>query len=582
MIENLHFFNEKWLWTAIIGGILVWLEFAILAWFSGGKKRFIIKMIAAFFAIAALVLIAIKPAVSKEQDAATGILITAGYDESVLDSLQKSGENSVTLNYNPGKDLSKDLDSLTAVQILGNGVKNYDFWQFKEISVAFLPGKLSQGVIRLKYNKQPIVGENLEIIGLFNNLQKGHRLVLQDPGNGGLDSIDLGKKTIDFRLVAPLKSMGKLVYRLVERDSMGTVIADNPLPVEVQPNKVLNVLIINDFPTFETKYLKNYLAEMGHQVLIRSKLTKGRYKFEYFNRDEIPLAVFSQAALKPFDLLIIDSQSLKNLPNSAKNGLKMAINEDGLGVFIQADNSFFREAGDLIPLKFNRDQNTTVRLDEFPRIPLTKNAFVFEKSFGLEMVQNSEDKIISAYKRNGKGRVGTTVLEKTYELLLDGKSKVYTKLWSELLSPLGKKKITATRWSSQDEIIYQDEPFNFTIYSSLTEPIVETQAGNRIALKQDFDLPEKWEGRTYPLQSGWNQLRLAQDSTQKFNYFVNDSAHWQSLSGYATMEQNQRFFNRENASALRKTSLKPIDLWWFFAVFLVFMGFLWLEPKLSP
>lgn len=579
MIENLHFIHQEWLWPAIISGLVCWLISVVLFWFSSERKRFIIKIIAAFFAIAALVLIAVKPAIIQEWNEVSAIMLTTGYDKIVLDSLQKSDENVVLLNYDPGMVLSRDLDSLTAIKILGNGVKNYDFWQFKGVSVHFLPGKLPSGIIALNYKKHPLLGENLEIIGLFNNAKKGHRLVLQDPGGAGLDSVVLDKKNFDFRLGTPLKSEGKLVYRLVEKDSVGKKLSENPLPVEVQPNKIFNVLIVNDFPTFETKYLKDYLAEMGHNVLIRSKLTNDRYKFEYFNREQVPLAGFSQATLEPFDLLIIDSQSLRNLSNTAKNGLKMAINQDGLGVFVQADITFFRGAEDLIPLKFNSDRNTTVRLDEFPRVALAKNSYVFEKTFGLETIQNSETKIISAYKRHGKGRVGTIVLDKTYELLLDGKQDIYTKLWTDILSPLGKKETTATWWSTQNEVIYEDEPFTFNLYTNLTEPNVEVEAGNRIALKQDLNLRDKWEGMTYPHHRGWNRISLAQDSTQEFNYFVNDSSQWKSLSNYVTMQQNRRFFNTENASISQKISLKPISFWWFFAIFVVFMGFLWLEPK---
>ncbi len=579
MIENLDFIHQKWLWTVIIGGIIIWLFIVILAWFSGKKSRFLVKTLAAFFAITSLVLIIIKPAITKEQNVATGILLTPGYEKSVVDSLQNVVENAVILNYNPKVNLSKFLDSLNTVRILGNGIKNYDFWQFKGISTTFLPGKLPQGIIKLNYNNQPVVGDNLEIMGLFNNSKKGHQLVLQDPGGAGLDSTVVDKKRFNFRLVTPLKLTGKFVYKLVEKDSLGNKLNENFLPVQIKPSKTFNILIINDFPTFETKYLKDYLAEMGHEVLIRSKLTKDRYKFEYFNRKQVALYSLSQAALESFDLLIIDSQSLKILSNSARNGLKEAIDQDGLGVFVQGNNAFFTEARDLTSLKFKSDQNTTVRLDQFPSIALTKNSFVFEKSFGLEPVQNSKDNIISGYRRTGNGRVGTTVLEKTYELLLDGKRDVYTRLWTELLSPLGKKEISATRWSSQNGVIYKDEPFTFHIYTNLTEPAVETEAGNRIALKQDLELPENWEGRTYPQRQGWNHLSLAQDSTQVFNYFVDDSLHWKSLSGYATMAENKRFFNMENVSNSRKISLEPIDLWWFFAVFLVCMGFLWLEPK---
>ena len=45
---------------------------------------------------------------------------------------------------------------------------------------------------------------------------------------------------------------------LVEKDSMNNLLASNPIGIQVIPKSTLNVLIINGFPTFETKYLKKY------------------------------------------------------------------------------------------------------------------------------------------------------------------------------------------------------------------------------------------------------------------------------------------------------------------------------------
>ena len=64
------------------------------------------------------------------------------------------------------------------------------------------------------------------------------------------------------------------------------------------------------------KYLKNYLAESGHKVLAQSRLTKDRYKYEYFNMSNKSNVGFTQEQLKPYDLLIIDGQSLNLLSSS--------------------------------------------------------------------------------------------------------------------------------------------------------------------------------------------------------------------------------------------------------------------------
>ncbi|HEA29257.1 MAG TPA: hypothetical protein ENH91_04575 [Leeuwenhoekiella sp.] len=581
MIENFTFLNQNWLWPVLIAGFAIWLIFVILAWFSGKKRHFLLKAVAAFFAVAALVLIALKPALRQEQDTVKGVLLTSGYAKTTLDSLEDTKQKLVMVNYKPGADLSTALDSLSDIFIIGNGIKTYDFWQLKSVATHYLDGKLPHGIIKRQYDNQSVVGKDLIVDGLYSSPKPGTRVVLQDPGGAGLDSVALAENESDFRISAPLKATGKLVYKLVAKDSLGKVLTTDPLPVEVQARQVFNVLILNDFPAFETKYLKDYLAEMGHKVLIRSKLTKGRFKFEYFNRVKVPLSGLSQAALDSFDLLIIDSQSLKNLPNSVINGLKMAIIDDGLGVFVQADVSFFQGSENLASLKFNTDRNTSIRLNPFPRVALPKSPFVFEKSVGLETVHETDSQIISAYKRMGKGRVGSTVLEKTYELLLNGKKAVYNQLWSELLEPLGKRKATGTSWETQNGMPYLNEPFRFSLSTSDVSPVVTTANGNNVSLKQYVDLPEKWEGRTYPRKKGWNQLRLTQDTTKVFNYFVTDATHWKAVSAYGTIQENKRFFNSEEASTSRKISLEPVSFWWFFAVFVLCMGYLWLEPKLD-
>ena len=123
-------------------------------------------------------------------------------------------------------------------------------------------------------------------------------MFLEDPSGQVLDSITLnGQKSQDFQLSTNLKLKGNFVYQLVEKDSLGVVINREPLPLIIKEQVQFHILIINASPSFETKNLKNYLAESGHKVTIRSQMTKDRYKYEYFNMDNRPIIRFEQEQL---------------------------------------------------------------------------------------------------------------------------------------------------------------------------------------------------------------------------------------------------------------------------------------------
>ncbi|WP_031429187.1 hypothetical protein [Flavimarina sp. Hel_I_48] len=580
MIENIIFLNEKWFWPIISLGLLMWIILIGTSWFSGRKKGFPLKIITGSIAISALVLIAMKPATISTRDGETGVLLTQGYSENQLDSLKKAIRDLVVLDYSKDLNLSEALDSLTEITILGSGVKSYDLWQFDSIGVQFLPGQLPNGIIKLNYPKEASIGDKFSVDGVYHSVKVKNRVVLQDPGGTALDSTDVNAGQSEFNLQTILKATGKLVYRLVEKDSTGSVLHDNPLPLNIIPKVVLNVLVLNDFPSFETKYLKNFLAENGHKVLIRSKITKGRYKYEYLNRDQISFADLSQPMLEDFDLLIIDYLSLKNLSNSAKNGLQRAVFEDGLGVFVQADASFFRSSKVFPQLNFDNDIQTSVRLTDFPRTILAKSPFIFKKSFDLEIIHTSDTKILSAYKRNGIGRLGTTVLETSYQLLLNGKKDSYDRLWTQILSPLAKPQTDLAEWAVAQEPLHVDEPLLFQLHTTENDPEVRDKNGNPIALKQNFDLPEKWEGRTYPNSKGWQQLQVEGDTTEILNYFVLDAMDWKPLSNYKKMEANKNYFKRNKSSVTEREYIEPINLWWFYGIFLLTIGYMWLEPKL--
>ena len=102
----------------------------------------------------------------------------------------------------------------------------------------------------------------------------------------------------------------------------------------------------------------------------------------------------------------------------------------------------------------------------------------------------------------------------------------------------------------------------------------------QIALQQDVDIKSNWNGTTFPTKVGWNQLHVKNDSLSKYDYYVMDTLNWKSLMAFSTFEENQRHFDGTYENQDKVKFLVPINQFWFYLIFIVGMGYLWLEPKL--
>ena len=581
MSNNLTFINEDWLWPVVIGSALVFALFVWKEWTNSSKKRLPAKLVVSLISIGCLALITLKPAVLKTLETGRAVLITEGFKQHRLDSLLKTHKNLKKLRYVKNKPIQRLLDSVSSLFVLGHGPEPFDFWQFENIPTTYLGGTSLSGITKLKYDNKAFLGSKLNISALYNGPQRGNQIVLQNPGGIGLDSITLQEKpSQNFNLSADLKVKGNFVYKLTEKDSTGGVINSEPLPISVDDKTSLKTLMINSFPTFESKYLKNYLAEMNHEVLVRSQLTKGKYKFEYFNRARTPIYGVSLENLRQFDILIIDANSYKNLSSKAYSALLETVKVYGLGIFIQPDAGLFRLSKGKSHFDFIQEQSTEIQLERWPKLKLGRYPFKLNKTFLTEPVHTSQETTVSAYKRLGKGRVGTTVLQNTYQLVLDGQASVYKQLWSEIIGAISNRRVSEVEWKSETKFAVQHRPYDFKVRTSTTRPEVADRDGNLIPLIQNPDFPNLWIGTTYPRKLGWNQLKIKEDSTTVFGFYVFDSTQLQFLTTTKKIDANKRKFSHATPKLGKMSVLQPFNSLWFFLIFLLGMCWLWLEPKL--
>jgi hypothetical protein len=581
MTSNIQFENQYFLFPIILIGILVFAFFIWKEWNISAKKRLVVNIIVSGIAIICLALIALKPTILTEVKSQEIALLTEGYRTESLDSLQKINPNLKVEKYTKGKRLFDKKNQPSLFYILGNGIENFDLWQLENTPFKYIYGKPIYGITKLKYHAKPLVGQPISIQGLYTAPKIGNKLTLEDPTGAKLDSI-VFKNTDNqkFNLLSKSKIAGQFLYALVEKDSLNRIIETNPLPVEIIERESLKIVILNSFPTFETKYLKNFLAENGHKVVVRNQLTTNRFKYEYFNTSKQNISITTNV-LKTVDLLIIDAKSFLNLSKNQNNILMDLVEKEGLGIFIQPDVSLFTTKNKFGSFQFLSDNNSSFEtFNSNSKNSFKKYNHTFKKETFIEPIHKNDNHIYAAYKIAGNGKIASTVAKNTYELLLSGNTNTYQQFWTDIINTVSKKRLSAINYKSNMLFGYVNQPFSFELKTNTEKPIITNKNDVKIPLIQDIGLRHLWYGKTYPKSNGWQQLKTAKDSVHKFSFYVMNSDTFSSLRAYHTSVENKRYFNNSSTKLSISTSNKTINPIWFYLLFLICVGYLWLQPKL--
>jgi len=295
MIDNISFVNSNWIWPIVIIAVFIWLVFVWKERDKYGSFKFIIHLGVSFVAIVSLVFIALQPQTHIKSDTRVAVILTDGYNQVQLDSLKKANQKLDVYSYKIGEEIIDKDKIASSIYVLGNGIRSFDHWQLENIPTSYLGGKQLTGITQLNYNNYQIKGNRIQFTGHYSNPTRNNSLLLEGPGGNVLDSLTLtGDSSQLFEVSTDLNVTGNFIYHLVEKDSLGEVLSKDILPVTIVDKTPLRILMLSAFPTFESKYLKNYLAETGHQVVVKNQLTTARYKYEYFNMTSRPVINITQ------------------------------------------------------------------------------------------------------------------------------------------------------------------------------------------------------------------------------------------------------------------------------------------------
>jgi hypothetical protein len=558
------------------GALFIYLELKKQIRFKGLRITAIVVM------LLALTCLLLRPSVSVKVNTNV-ILLTPGYNPKQVDSIAARTANTILFHTEDTKGYknSKPLQSYHELArmsselkyVVGQGLPSPWLETLDSAHFKFINSQTAKGIIQLSISDPVFNNQSAKVSGVINDTSVS-KLLLEGPG-GKVDSMDVKDKK-HFKLSFTPKQPGSFLYTISVRDNKGNLQTEK-IPVNVRKNESLKILFAQQFPTFETQYLKKFLA-LNHQLALRYQVSKNTFRYEFLNHNTIELKILNKNILGNFDLLVIDSDAFQQLSALEKTALQKSI-YDGLGVIILFNQSpdKLKSFKNLLP-SFNKIKSDTVLLDlggqkktSLPTWPVTPAANV-----SIFSVTKSNERIVSGYRYYGFGKAAFQLLQETYRTSLQGDSVAYSMLWSNLVAETSRRKERKYQIQIKTPFpYYPDVPIYFDIIGTGQPKVLNDST--IVALEEDFNIDNVWHGKTWAGKPGWHRLHIPEDSTS-LPYYVSNENDWQTLYATNTTIANESVAETEIGSK-KITRLQRISPLVFYILLLISAAFLWIVPK---
>jgi hypothetical protein len=589
----------------LLGGCIllgVWL--VVAAWRRPDPRRRLLRVLASLALPLGLWFSAYPPTRAVPTTQSAAILLTEGYQPDSLRQLrQQLGAGTPVWSYGvPAPTGTRPLGSLLTLaeqrpalrqlHVLGHGLPAADLGALENVPLPRHTAPAFEGFQQAHWSPQLRLGQALVVEGTVAVSSAPAWVSLRAAG-AGRDSVRLTKGG-GFRLRYLPKAAGRQLPELVLRQD-GRVVATEPVPVEVTTTALPPVLLLAAVPSFEFKFLKNNLAAQGRAVALRSTVSKGLVQTEFLNQPAQPLDHLTPSLLSRYAVVVADAATLAALPPSESQALRAATQAGRLGLVMLADVAPLPAAAPAradfsVVAQPTTGPSANPQLLTWPGAPTglraTLPAHLRPAATLKPLVSGPNAALVAASRRYGLGTVVVSVVPATFRWALQGQEVAYNAFWSQLLVAATPPPAPAATWQLATRWPRPQYPLSLRLNGSLPPaaelPTVRPLASGaavQLALAQDLRLPEWSTAQYWPRAAGWHQVQGPGRTT--YNFFVYDSAAWR---GPELAERQQALTKRTAASKTGSGTAGTVqESWptgWFFGLFLLAAGFLWLEEKL--
>ncbi len=549
------------------------------------NKRLRLRLGLNFIAILALALLGLEPARLGEPPQKKIALLTDALPTETVDSLMQSKSFEVfTLNSKNQATHIQDAGVIarhfpkSEIHLFGHGLNHADLTRLRGHRIIFHQLELPKGIVELESKPTVVIGEPLLVKGLVRgNFER----LLFKANEIAVDSLTKLKEETRFEFLFTPKQLGKLNLSLVldgREEKWGAVVV---------PHKPFSILVLQSQPTFEIKYLKNFLAENGYRFAMRVMVGKARYREEFWNLQSQSLAPLSRKMLSSFDLVMIDGETLAGLTPSERVALESAVTQEGLGVFITELDSLLQQQASLkffqpFRLRPHQAREQTVSGKQFRSPPISLEAFTIIEDFGTQsLLQDSDGRSVAAFHQKGFGKIAMSLVQNAYQWKLAGKPSVYAAYWAHLFSAIAKR--ASETAISVPTISIVHEPIEFKIQTALDSirmVIQENSQETFVPLRQETLNPTAWRGRYWAKESGWIAFKV--NAEEQLWTYVSDETAFEALRQETRRKETLKLIQQDvaqDADETKKIEHDATPMLWCALCLMLALGGLWAERK---
>lgn len=582
---------------------LVWLEVR-----RPDRRRLPARVTAGLLAVAALALLAAEPSYRVTVSPREAILLTAGASADSLRVLLRSlpgppsvwaTDSSLAGNFAGVRPtfvpdleaLRRRQEGIRTVHLLGYGLPASQLYGLDSVRIVPHVTAPAAGLRAAHWTEKVALGEEMTLQGEYWNASTEEVLVRLVGFGQGLDSVLVAPGARRrFALRTTLKQTGRFIFTLESRTGE-KLLSAGPVPFEVMAPQPLRVFFLESFPTFGGKFLKAFLSKEGHRVTGRSAISKGKYRTEFLNMEPIAVNRLTRGLLGQFDLVILDDASLSGFTRF-ENALLLDAIRGGLGVLVWASEGKLPGTLPFSAFKFT----TGARLEEIRLAPRWSDSpqdtppvafppLSLRDAISIRpLAWAGKNEVVAAVAPHGLGRVTVAIAGNTFEWVLGGQAPLHASYWSRLLTATARQREEAENWQVAPPLPVPDVPVALHL-ASAGPGLPALSVGSTVLYPQEaaVDLG-RWESTFWPRQAGWHAAKTA--TGEPFHWYVYDKQDWPDLNMRNRYEATLAYLAKQSSAASTgaqnavNTGEEQVPPMWFYALFLLSVGYLWVERKL--
>lgn len=476
--------------------------------------------------------------------------------------------------------LWRDGAGATQVRVSGWGL-TAEHWRELRMPAAggfdVMPGP--PGVSELDWPRRVREGSPVRIAGRVAGMDRGRiRVTLGELELGVAATNPEGEFSVD--LIAPVPGRYELSLQVV--DELDEPIDGGTVPLQVTASPRLRILALASSPSFDWRYLKNWLSDNDAALLLRTRISSEHFQEQRQNvASGISADPIGEAALDVFDIVIADAGAWSRLAGAERELIERRVRDDGLGLLLLADDAT-QVPSDVLPAAsptlISATELADARLRAGASAPLPELPVPAQAISGAVSVWDREDgRSVAGFNEMGEGRVGVAVRVPVYQWVTSGATEAFAGYWQRLLAAIARPHAAGPVPRLSSPIPFADLRLELC-FDAAVNPEVELEGPALI--RQPLPLyrrPTGSCGVLWPRAGGWH---VVHDGDTAHFFYVFSQSDWIPLQvAGRTAATYEVLGQSDNVHGIVRWEPSP---WHLFVALLVTLGLLWWEQKRRP